>query len=96
MHDYELYGYSLFETLAAHGGRFWRPRDHWLRLRGSALKLDFPYPSWAEFRDSLRQVHDPSRSEVLRYTLLRTGGAWSGVTEARWQARVLSKPLQPV
>jgi len=92
MHDYELYGYSLFETLAAHKGRFWQPRAHWSRLCKSALALGFPPPAWDEFRERLRQAHDATRDEVLRYTLLRTGGGWSQPAAPGWRTQVLSKP----
>ena len=95
MHEYELYGYSLFETLVARKGRFWRLRAHWTRLRKGALALGFPPPSWDEFRDRLARAHDSSQCQVLRYTLLRTGGAWSFEPTLAQRTVVLAKPYVP-
>lgn len=94
MHDYELYGYSLFETLAAKRGNFWRLRNHWARLSRSARRFGFGDVGWPEFVAAVSSAHDCARDEVLRVTLLKRGGHWSQ-GEPSVELRVLKLPLVP-
>ena len=94
MHDYELYGFSLFETFLANRGSFWRLDRHWHRLSTAAPALGLSPPSWDRFKSDIAEIHDPKAMEILRYTLLREGGRWStAATGTRTQ--ILKKPFEP-
>ena len=49
MEDYELYGYSVFETFLAHRGCYWRLDDHWHRLVTAARTFGLDPPDRDRF-----------------------------------------------
>lgn len=94
MHDYELYGTSIFETIRANKGMVWRLSQHWQRLCHSAQQLSFQPPNYAAFSMSLLESHDPSQDQVLRLSLMRLGGVWQGQPSGQKTA-VLVRPTPP-
>ena len=99
MHEYELYGASIFETLLADKGRFWRLQNHWKRLQGTARALGFQAPSFETFKTNLSHAHDSNHTQVMRYTLIRQGGIWSGqptCDETKVLARPFTKTTAPI
>lgn len=95
MQEFELYGFSLFETFLAKEGCFWRLEEHWNRLATSARHFAMDVPDLDRFRQEVSAYHDATRSEVLRYTLIQTGGRWSSTSLAT-QTRILKKTWKPL
>ncbi len=95
MQEYELYGFSLFETFLAKEGTFWRLSEHWDRLSSSAARFGMEAPDKDRFFRDVRGHHDASRSEVIRYTLLQMGGRWTSHSLAT-ETRILKKTWSPV
>lgn len=94
MHDYELYGYSLFETFLAKKGTFWRLDAHWERLSASASFFGMDAPDKERFFKDVIARHDATRIELLRYTLLQGGGRWSDAP-SRSECRILKQAYEP-
>jgi len=97
MHDFELYGYSVFETIPARKGSFWRLDQHWSRLSSAAQHFALTPPSRQTFIDALVQCHDADRHEVMRYALVMEGGRWSVAkpgTAVRLMKKSAGKPRQ--
>ena len=92
MDDFALYGFSLFETFTAVKGTFWRLDYHWLRICRGADRFSMPAPVWSEFLARVNEAHDPTKQQVLRYTLMKVGGRWSN-QKPGWQTRVLTRDL---
>lgn len=90
MHDYELYGFSLFETFLAKQGAFWRLTAHWERLAKSAAYFGMDVPDKERFFRDVMARHDASRVELMRYTLLQGGGRWSDAP-SRSECRILKR-----
>lgn len=90
MHDFELYGASLFETLRSKFGNFWRLHHHWQRFQQSAQTLGFQAPSYDAFAQALVAHANPNEDLILRFTLLQTGGGWSSVPKGQ-SSRVLKR-----
>jgi branched-subunit amino acid aminotransferase/4-amino-4-deoxychorismate lyase len=91
MDDFALYGYSVFETLRAKRGTFWRWESHWQRLHASAEAVDLAAPDRKHFLDILRRAHDETSDQVLRVALLKQGGRWSDKPAAT-RSEVLVRP----
>ncbi len=94
MQEYELYGFSLFETFLAKEGTFWRLSEHWDRLSSSAQRFGMEAPDKERFFRDVRGYHDASRCEIIRYTLLQMGGRWTSHNLAT-ETRILKKAWTP-
>ena len=94
MHEYELYGFSLFETFLAKQGRFWQLDAHWNRLNTSASRFGMDAPDLDRFMREVGAYHDAGRDEIIRNTLLQTGGRWTSQAIA-CETRILKKAWQP-
>jgi len=98
--EYALYGYSLFETLLAKKGCFWRLDQHHARLAASAQAFDLEPPDRQTFFRNIARVHDPNGNEVLRYTLFKDGGRWcsepSSTQTAVLKTRYPGRSLNPL
>jgi len=94
MDDYALYGFSIFETLLASHGRFWRLPAHHRRLTTAADHFGLDAPNFDAFCEALKHAHDPGGDEVLRVTLLREGGRWSA-KHRRTRLAVWARTLEP-
>lgn len=68
-----LYGYGLFETMRAYGGRIFRLRRHLDRLRGSAETLGIALPSW-NFEDACYETIKANGLSEARLRLTLTAG----------------------
>lgn len=98
MNEYELCGFSLFETFLARKGCFWRLENHWLRLAASAAQFGMELSDKDRFFKEICAYHDATRDEVLRYTLMQLGGRWAG-SSLHTESRLLKKAwssLEPV
>ena len=94
MHDYELYGFSVFETLAARKGTFWRLREHWERLAATGEAFDLEAPPWPAFLNALSTHNDETANQVLRYTLVKYGGRWADAPPST-RFSMMTRPLMP-
>jgi branched-subunit amino acid aminotransferase/4-amino-4-deoxychorismate lyase len=91
MHDYELYGFSVFETLIARRGEIPNLKRHWQRLHDSAICFGMQPPSYAQFSETVTAAHDNSAQQVIRVTLHREGGRWQPSQPQRDVLSVLVK-----
>lgn len=92
MHDFELYGFSLFETMLARKGHIQQLEAHWQRMYRSALQLLMTPPDLATFRQCVKQDLDPDCDQVVRLSLMRHGGRWQPGAQAEDRLHVLIKP----
>jgi len=92
--EYELYGYSLFETFLAMKGRFWCLEDHWNRLSTSAKRFGMEHPTLDRFTQEVHAYCDETRDELIRYTLMQTGGRWAS-NDIGTETRLLKKSWDP-
>lgn len=76
MHDFELYGFSLFETIFARKGSLPFLERHWQRLHASAMFFNMQPPDFELFAKHVRQAHDAAQDQVIRVSLMRHGGRW--------------------
>lgn len=92
MDDFALYGYSVFETIPADRGRFFRLEFHYRRLRNAAVAVLLDPPDRRTFADLIEAHHDSSRREILRVALIKTGGRWSQNRPGS-EINVLKRPM---
>lgn len=93
MHDFQLYGHSLFETIKADHGSIPLLELHWQRLSFSAKELGFSCPDLPTFVQTLKNAHNPRQCQIIRFAILRMGGRWSSENSSD-RIEILTRPFK--